>query len=158
MARMSHNPLIKIGAPLAGLSVAIFVHSLHNSLLTFLKGAIGLGVAVLVAWTGWIIMFFFIVYLIYREKIWLVQYLREEVELNTITHEQYQIVCSMFGQSQARFAALINGRYRTTTRFYQLCGELSHKKRQLATMGDETGNTRWIENLRAELNQISPTL
>lgn len=155
LARMNRSPLVKFGAPLAGISVSIFVHALHNSLLTFLRGAIGLGAAALFAWTGWLIMFGFILYLIYREKTWLVQYLREEVDLKTITPEQYRVACSLFGQSQARFSALINGRYQTTARFYQLCGELSHKKRQLATMGEETGNTKFVESLRAELAQRS---
>lgn len=155
VSRMSLNPLVKVGAPLLGLSVAIFTHSLHNSLLTFISGFAGMAVAMLVAWTGWLAMFIFIIYLIYREKTWLAEYLREEVELMTITPEQYRSACSFFGQTQARFAALSRGRYRATLHFYQLCAELSHKKRQLAAMGDEEGNRQRIERLRAELSGIS---
>jgi hypothetical protein len=147
-----------VGAPLVGLSLAIFAHSLHNSLLTFLSGFAGLTVAALVAWTGWLVMFVFIVYLIYREKSWLAEYLREEVERKTISAGQYRAACSFFGQTQARLAALGSGKYRATVRFYQLCGELSHKKRQLATMGDEVGNSRWVETLRAEISTISENI
>lgn len=158
VARMTHNPLLKVSAPLAGLSVAISVHSLHNSLLTFLEGLAGLAAATFVAWTGWLFMFIFIIWLIYREKTWLREYLQDEVELKTITPEQYRKVCSFMGYSQARLAALTRGRYRDTARFYQLCAELSHKKRQLATMGEETGNTGFIEALRAELIKISSSV
>ncbi len=156
VARLNRNPLLKVVAPLAGLFVAVFTHSLHNTLLTFLSGVAGLSVAALVAWSGWLVMFGFILYLIYREKTWMAHYLREEVDLNVISPAQYQAAASMFGQTRARFAALPGGRYRITSRFFQLCGELSHKKRQLATLGDETGNSQTIEALRLELSKISP--
>lgn len=155
LARMERNPLVKLGAPLVGLGISISVHALHNSLLTFLSGLVGLTAAAFVAWTGWVVMFLFIAYLIYREKTWLAEYLHEEVELQTITQAQYQVICSFFGQTRARFAALANGRYQSTSRFFQVCGELSHKKRQLKTMGEEKGNTSIIEALRAELSQLS---
>jgi len=158
VARLTRRPSAKIAAPLIGLSLSIFAHSLHNSLLTFLSGLVGVSVAAVVAWSGWLVMFAFILYLIYREKIWLSEYLREEVQLKIITFRQYEAACSFFGQTGARFSALQSGRYYATSRFFQLCGELSHKKRQLATLGEETGNSRVIEALRCELSRISPDL
>lgn len=158
IARLNRDIWIKLAAPLAGLGLAVFMHGLHNSLLTFLSGTFGLFVAMFTAWTGWLFMFLFILYLIYRERKWLAEYLREEVELQTITAAQYRVACSAFGQTWARFSALASGRYRATDRFYQVCGELSHKKRQLATMGEETNNSRWVDALRAELTRISSTV
>ena len=158
VARLNQNKLIKIGAPLLGLSIAMFTHSLHNSLLTFLSGWVGLVAAAVVAWSGWLFMFGFIIYLNLREKRWMTEFLREEVDLCTITPVQYQIACSFFGQTAARFSALFNGRYRGTARFYQLCGELSHKKRQFANFGDETGNSEEISALRGELTALSPAV
>ncbi len=155
VSRLNPSQPVKVIAPLAGLTVAVFVHSLHNSLLTFLNNMAGLVAAVVVAWTGWIFMFLFIVWLIYREKIWLTEYLRDEVALATITSEQYRLACSPFGQSKARLSALTRGRYRSTVRFFQLCAELSHKKRQMATLGDEAGNQRMVEAIRAELSKAS---
>lgn len=154
-ARHNHRLPVKILAPLVGLSLAVFTHSLHNSLLTFLSGLWGLAAAAITAWTGWVFMFIFILWLINRERMWLSEYLRDEVELRTITLEQYRRACSLLGQSQARLTSLVRGRYRVTARFYQLCGELSHKKRQLALYGEETGNSRFIDNLRRELSGIS---
>ncbi len=158
VARLNRSMLVKTGAPLAGLAVAMVTHSLHNALLTFLTGFAGLAVAAVVAWTGWLVMFAFILYLIYREKSWLAEYLREEVALQTITAEQYRQASSFFGQTLARFGALSRGTYRSTDRFFQLCGELSHKKRQLATLGEERDNRQRIEMLRAELGRISPII
>ncbi|RPJ43924.1 MAG: protease PrsW [Chloroflexi bacterium] len=155
MARLNHSRLVKIGAPLVGLFLAMFMHSLHNSLLTFLSGFAGLTIASLVAWTGWLFMFGFIVSLIYREKAWLAEYLKDEVSIQTITAEQYRSASTFFGQTQAHLAALSSGKYRATTHFYQLCGELAHKKRQLATMGEEGENSRRVERIRSELVRLS---
>jgi protease PrsW len=158
VARLNHSLLVKIAAPLIGLSAAVFTHSLHNSVLTFISGIAGLAAAIFFAWTGWLLMFFFIVWLIYSEKLWLRQYLLEEVQLNVITEEQYHHACSFFGQTRARLAALGSGRFRQTDRFYQLCGELSHKKRQLESMGEETGNSGFIAQLREDLSRLSNTV
>jgi len=155
VARQNRGVFAKIGAPLVGLSLAIFVHSVHNSLLTFFPGLGGLAVAVGVAWLGWFAMGIFIVWAVVSEKRWLAEHLQEEVRLGVITPRQYNSACSMFGQTQARFSALSRGSYRNTVRFFQLCGELSHKKRQLATLGDESGNSQIIADLRAELNRLS---
>ncbi len=158
VARLSRSLPLKITAPLVGLSLAMFTHSLHNTLLTFLSGLAGIATAALVAWTGWFVMFGFILYLIYREKTWLAEYLREEIALSTITPAQYQAACAFFGQSRARLSALGCGCYKSTVLFYQLCGELTHKKRQLATYGEETGNSHSVQTLREELARLSPTL
>jgi protease PrsW len=155
ITRQSRDMLVKILAPVVGLSLAIFVHSLHNSVLTLIPGLGGLAVAIGVAWFGWLGMSIFIIWMVVREKRWLAEYLREEVNLGVISQRQYDVVCSIFGQTKARFAALASGRYRSTNQFFQLCGELSHKKRQLAAHGDESGNTVTIASLRSQLNQLS---
>jgi RsiW-degrading membrane proteinase PrsW (M82 family) len=155
VSRLSRNSLVKIFAPVGGLCVAIFIHSLHNSLLTFANNIFGLVAAALIAWSGWLFMFLFILWLIYREKTWLAEYLREEVELATITPQQYQSACSFFGQTRARMQALVSGRYRKTARLFQLCAELSHKKRQLALLGEEEANSAYVADLRAELGRAS---
>ena len=158
VARLSRGVGVRIFAPILGLALAIFAHSLHNTLLEFVSGLGGLTLAAVVAWSGWMLMFIFIVWLIFREKSWLSEQLKEEVSLGVITLNQYQSACSLFGQTQMRLRAAGSSRYRNTARFCQLCGELSHKKRQLATLGDEGGNTVIIQNLRSELARLSPDL
>jgi len=51
---------------------------------------------------------------------------------------------------------LTSGTFRATSRFYQVCGELAHKKEQLAKLGDEGGYMQIIEQLRKELVQLAP--
>jgi hypothetical protein len=72
-----------------------------------------------------------------------------------ISQQQYNTATSFF-QANAHLAALSAGTFRPTSRFYQVCGELAHKKEQLAKVGDENGNTKIIENLRAELVRLAP--
>lgn len=158
VARLNSALWVKIAAPFSGLALAIFAHSLHNTLLTVITGLAGVTAAALVAWTGWLLMGAFILYLVYREKTWLNVYMREEVDLCTITPAQFKMLTTFFGQTNARAVSVFNGRFRKTAHFLQLCGELSHKKRQLATMGDEYGNTRMIEALRAEVGRVSASL
>lgn len=158
VARLNKHPLIQLGAPLVGLMLAIFAHSLHNSLLTFLTGLVGLAAAVVVAWTGWLLMGAFIVWQIFREKRWLTEHLRDEVQLGVITAGQFQAASEMFGQTRASLAAVGGGRFAMTRHFFQLCGELAHKKRQFARLGDEQGNQQIITSLRAELAELSTVL
>jgi hypothetical protein len=101
-------------------------------------------------------MLLFILWAITREQQWIVLNLREEVSLGSLTPIQYRTACSAWSQSTARFGALFNGRFRATCRFYQLCAELAYKKQQLSTLGDEGGNAKIIEKLRAELTRLSP--
>lgn len=155
VARSTTRKTVRFSAPCLGLLAAIGLHALHNSLLSLISGMTGVVAAAVVAWTGWLLMLIFIFTLILREKNWLTFYLREEVDAQVITLQQYRVACSLFGQSIARVSAALRGKYQVTARFYQLCGELSHKKRQLATLGEETGNRETVEALRFELSQLS---
>jgi len=158
VARMNRNMLVKFAAPLIGWFVAVSTHALHNTLASLLHGAVGRTVGLAWDWAGWLFMFLFIIYMIDREQKTVSSHLAEEVGLGTINSQQYQIACSARSQTGARFEALSRGQYRDTTRFYQLCGELSHKKNQLAKMGDEGGNQRIIQTLRTELSELSARL
>jgi hypothetical protein len=92
--------------------------------------------------------------IVYERNI-LKKHLREEVTAGMISPKQYNTATSFF-QANAHFSALASGTYRSTSRFYQVCGELAHKKEQLAKVGEENGNTKIIEKLRAELMQLGP--
>jgi hypothetical protein len=72
-----------------------------------------------------------------------------------ISPSQYKRATAFF-QTNAHLAALTSGTYRSTSRFYRVCGELAHKKEQLHKIGDEGGNTKIIEQLRTELMQLAP--
>ena len=156
MARLSRDNLVKLAAPLAGLSIAILLHSAHNTIGSIIKGGPGLIAGILYDWSGWFFMLLFITWAIIRERQWISNHLLEEVSLGVITPDQYRIACSSWAQSRARFDGLFRRRYQIINRFYQLCAELAYKKQQLSSLGEEGGNTRIIEQLRAELSKLSP--
>jgi RsiW-degrading membrane proteinase PrsW (M82 family) len=155
-SRLSRNLLVKIGAPLAGYLAALFTHAMHNTLASILPGALSLTLGTLLDWSGWFLMFLFIIWAIYREKRWIVDQLREEVSLQVITVAHYRTACSSWAQTAARIGALFSGRYLPTSRFYQVCAELAYKKHQMATLGDEGGNASTIAALRSELARLTP--
>ena len=100
-------------------------------------------------------MIVFIIWMIAYERNILKRNLRDEVTNGLISQKQYTSATSFF-QTNAHFSALSSGTFRSTARFYQVCGELAHKKEQLSRLGDENGNTKIIETLRAELTQLGP--
>jgi protease PrsW len=152
---MNHNVLVKIIAPIIGYFLAVFAHSFHNTSLIFVSGLGSLVLIVLVEWAGWIIFLGFIGWMVRHEQGLLKRHLREEVANGLLTENQYRTAVSFF-QFGARFSALSDGVYRATSRFYQVCGELAHKKEQLLKFGDERGNTGIITNLRNELALLAP--
>lgn len=154
-ARLNRSWLIKLGAPLFGWFVAVSLHGLHNTMASLLSGAAGRIIGLFWDWSGWIVMFLFIIYMIYREQQNVRNQLYEEVALGNLNPVQYNIACSAWSQTGARLNALTRGGYRDTSRFYQVCGELSHKKNQLQRMGDESGNTLLVSTLRDEMRALS---
>jgi protease PrsW len=156
VSRLSRRTSAQVLAPVVGWSIAVFAHSFHNTLASLLAGAAGLAFATLIDWSGWAIMFLFILWAIGRERRILLHQLREEVTLGNITPVQYQTVCSAWSQSAARLKSLLSHRYTITSRFYQACGELAHKKQHRARLGEEGGNTEIIEQLRSEVAHLSP--
>jgi len=154
VSRTSRNTLVKFIAPVVGLGMAMFVHSFHNTAVTFVQSLGGLALTILVEWAGLFVMLCFTIWMIRREQGLLKKHLREEVANGSISAAQYHTANSFF-QFGARFAALSSGTLRATARFYQVCGELAHKKEQLEKFGDEKGNTRIIQNLRAEMQKLA---
>jgi RsiW-degrading membrane proteinase PrsW (M82 family) len=149
--RLSRNSLVKFTFPIIGLLAAITAHALHNTIVSLLSGGGGLLLGTLIDWSGWLLMLIFIIWTIARERNWIVNQLGEEVSLGLITASQYKTACSAWAQNLARLGALFSGKYTATHRFYQACAELAYKKQQLASLGEESGNSQAIERLRTEL-------
>jgi RsiW-degrading membrane proteinase PrsW (M82 family) len=156
VARLETRPWLKLLAPFLGLAFSIAAHSFHNTFASIFPGLGGLAIGTLLDWSGWSLMLIFIVAMIYREKQLIVQYLMEEIELGIISAGQYATAKSAFSQGLSRFGAIFQGSFGRTRRFYQLCGELVHKKHQMLKFGDEEGNQRAIQRIRHELKQLSP--
>jgi len=156
-ARMSSSCLVKTIAPLIGFSLAMFTHSFHNTLAGIpFFGEITCFIGSFLDWFGVLFMFCVIIWATWVEQRNMINHLREEVQLGLISPSQYRTACSAWSQVFARLASLMGGRFTSTNRFYQVCGELAHKKHQKIKLGDESGNGAIINALRTELSHLAP--
>jgi RsiW-degrading membrane proteinase PrsW (M82 family) len=150
VARTNRNMFIKIVAPLIGYGVAVTTHAFHNTFGGLIGGLEGLAAGTIVDWFGWTLMLVFVIWMIVNERNIVKNNLYSEVTSGLISPTQYQRALSPWTVTTSALSG------RNTSRFYQVCGELSHKKEQARKHGDEGGNLRIIENLRAELASLAP--
>lgn len=150
VARLNKNVAVKIAAPLAGLTAAIFVHAFHNTFSSLIGGMGGFAVGLLVDWIGYALMLGFIIWMIAHERNIVKRQLAGEVSSGLISQAQYQKALSPWTLTTAGLSG------RATSRFYHTLGELAHKKEQLHKHGDEGGNAMIVESLRRELAALAP--
>ena len=155
VARLSRNMLVKILAVPAGYTLAVMTHAFHNTFSTVIGGAGGFFLGIFADYVGYAFMLGFVIWMIARERNILKKQLVEEVNNGLVSQKQYRTAISFF-QTGVHLAALTSGTFRSTSRFYQVLGELAHKKEQRFKVGEERGNTQAIEKLRAELMQLAP--
>ena len=155
VARISRNTLVKILAVPAGYTVAVLLHAFHNTFSSVIGGGGGFILGLIADYIGYFFMLVFIIWMIAHERNILKRQLADEVTSGAISQGQYNTAISFF-QTGAHLSALTAGKFRATTRFYQVLGELAHKKEQLQKHGDESGNAQIIERLRAEMALLAP--
>jgi RsiW-degrading membrane proteinase PrsW (M82 family) len=154
-SRRSREAIWRWFAPIAGWILAISFHLLHNLFASLLRSKAGFTFATIWDWSGYLGLAIFIIVLIKREQRWMKAYLASELDGEILTKHQYEIACSAWKQGWTSFRALFYGEYRQVRRFYQLCGDLMHKKRQLIRHGDELGTVLEIQRLRSELKSLA---
>jgi RsiW-degrading membrane proteinase PrsW (M82 family) len=156
-ARLNRSWLVKIVAPLTGFGLAMFFHSVHNLLASVsFFGELTCFVGSFLDWSGVFFMLLVILWATWMEQRNIINQLREEVQLGLISPTQYRTAGSAWAQAFARLAGLRDGNFRTTSRFYQVCGELAQKKQQLIKLGEEGGNSAIVQRYRAELARLAP--
>jgi RsiW-degrading membrane proteinase PrsW (M82 family) len=158
ISRLNGNSLIKIIAPIIGLGIAVFAHSIHNTISTAFQGLESFGVELIYDWSGWIAMALFIIWALYREQRWIIGQLGEEVFNGIITLTQYRTACSAKAQTYSRINAFLSGRYQLINRFYSLTAELAYKKHQASLPGKQERYQPEIDRLRSELGKMSPQI
>ncbi len=154
VARLNTNWFIKIAVMFIGWLMAVALHGTYNALVSTENGA-GFIVALCVSWTGWLTVLAVLFWAITRDRARMRLFLRDEVERGAISPAQYEVACSAFTRSMARFGSVGSGSFWQTRRFYQVCAELAQKKEQLQKYGDERGNRAAVEKLRAELAHLA---
>ena len=155
VARTNRNILVKLIAIPAGYTTAVLAHAFHNTFSNLIGGNGGFIIGLIADYFGYAFMLMFIIWMIINERNILKRQLVEEVNSGAISPGQYRTAISFF-QTNAHFSALTSGTFRATSRFYQVLGELAHKKEQLQKLGDERGNTQIIEKLRTEMTRLAP--
>jgi len=154
-SRRAKEPILRWISPLIGWTVAVALHLLHNLFAGLFQSNAGLVFATIWDWSGYFGLLLLIFLLIKREQHWMKKYLALEFDQEILTNEQYQIACSAWKQGLAFFRARFNGNYRQVKGLYQSCGDLMHKKRQLARHGNELGAALEIQRLRSELSSLA---
>lgn len=159
-ARLSPSVLARLGAPPLGLGGAMAFHALHNTAATITE-ATGSVVPICLwwplDWIGALLVFAIALYGLGRERAWLRQYLREEVESGVLPEAVYRDCASLGGRIARRWGALLSGdlaRFRHLGRIYAVATELAFRKHQRAALGE----ARWegeIQRLRAELQRMT---
>jgi len=150
-ARLTTNPLIKILAPLVGLTTAVFLHAIHNLTVSF--GNIIFLVGVLSDWGGIILLLIIMLWALLQERAWIKQYLAEEVIIGTLTTRQYETACSGRKRIRQRWHALSVGgfsAYRHTLRHHNHLSELAYKKHHFALFKHEATQLR-VELMREKI-------
>lgn len=153
-SRLNRNPLVKFIAPIIGYVVAVSLHAFHNTFGGVLGSVVGdlggLAIGTLTDWFMWAVLLGFIIYMIVREQNVVRHQLVEEVKSGLISSSQYSRALSPWTMTTAGLSG------RATGRFYQVLGELAHKKEQYSKLGDEYGNAAIITALRTELAALKP--
>lgn len=157
IARTNRNGFVKVIAPLTGWGLAMFTHSMHNFLASVpLLGELTCLLGSFLDWIGVFFMFLFILWATWIEQKNIILHLREEVQMGIISAEQYRTASSAWAQSFAWITSIFSGKFMATSRFYQVIGELAHKKEQLRKHGEESGNSALVQKYRAELSRLAP--
>lgn len=152
LSRVSKHKLIRIIAPFLGLMAAMMLHAIHN--IAMMGGAPRFFLAGLVFdWGGVVMTILVIALALYKEQRWMRRYLREEVELGTLTADEYHIVQSAALRSRYRLGLLFTegpaAFVRSGQRFRRL-SELAYCKRRYAHFSDED-TLRNIASLRGSI-------
>lgn len=154
-ARLATGGLVRWLSPLVGLGTAMLFHALHNSLATLASANVNFGLVMfLVDWSGWAFMALVVLVAIHQEGRLMARELREELDYGWISQAQWRTAQSSWAQLRARLRAVGGGRFMATRRYYHVCAELAHKKHQLATLGEESGNSMAVARLREELARL----
>jgi len=162
LARTTPNPLVKVGAPVAGLLAGMIAHGIHNGSVTF--GA-ELCWPCLVAFAsdygGVLILFAVIVWSSVREQRWITTYLADEVELATLSKKDYDAICSYLDRVVVRIKALFSGgfeRWWALGRYHRLATELAFNKHRLVLFPGEKDTQAHVVELRKRVKALGRRL
>jgi RsiW-degrading membrane proteinase PrsW (M82 family) len=157
VARHTRKGFGRFIAPLVGLLAAITLHTIHNMTVSFAEDAPGLlCLTFLTDYGGVILVFVIMVLAIRRERQWIIDELKGEVENHTLSKLQYEVVCSPVRRFTARLAAL--SRWRKVGQYFHTLTKLAYTKHARSRRGDAGAQESVIAQLRSEAKTKSAEL
>ncbi len=150
---LKRNRLLRVVAPLAGWSLAIMLHFLHN--VTTQPGGAFIFVALAIYVLALLMTLLLMGIALWNERRWIRQHLREEVSVGLLTVRQYRIAASRRQRNAYLWHVLVHqgfGRCQRTRRFYHAVSRLAYRKHYRHMHVDFPAE---IEQLRAEIRQLN---
>lgn len=155
LAQMSRSWAVRLAAPLLGLFTAIALHAVHN--VAMFSGSVGGFLTGLTfGWGGVLLTLAIIVLSLYQERRWMRHYLAEEVDLGTLSVEEYETISSAARRGRRRVGLLFRQGYRPyrqAGRRYHKLSELAYRKRHHAHFQDDA-SSRAIVVLRQSITEL----
>ncbi|MEZ5347277.1 MAG: PrsW family glutamic-type intramembrane protease [Pyrinomonadaceae bacterium] len=155
LARESHNPLIKFGAPVVGLICAILLHMFWNGVAVLFGGAFLL-VYLIIEIPFFLLFVGFSFYIMYRQNKILTEMLAIDVARGLIPQDHFEKATSAFKSTGWLISSIFSGKYRATSRYIRAIGKLGlsywHIQRATAAQG-QTASFQQNPILRAEVEK-----
>jgi protease PrsW len=162
LARTERRWPVKIGAPLAGLAAGTAAHLVHNVSVTLAPELFWPCVVALAAdWGGALVLLAVIVWTSLRERRWIVEHLRDEVERGTLNAARYATAASYPRRTAERARALFAGDFRrwlALGRYYRLATELAFNKHRLTRFPGEVDTQARMLSLRQQVSELGSRL
>lgn len=153
--RFAPRPALRTFFPLAGWSLAVLLHAVHN------LGASSDNLLCLLMpisdWGGLWLLGVIVVWAVWQEKQWIRRYLADEVERGTLSQWQYETASSGRARFLYCYHILLDrglGACRDASRFYRHCSELAYKKHHYELL-QEADAEQMTEELRDILAGLS---
>jgi RsiW-degrading membrane proteinase PrsW (M82 family) len=161
-ARYHGGPATRVVVPGLGLLAAIGLHLLHNALAAGgWGGPWALPLALLADWSGLALIAALIALAWANERRWLVEGLRDEVRLGTLSRAEFAQVVSHRRRAAAEWRAFQRGGwrgYRDLARHHQALTELAFARYHLQHPAADSPDGRAVERLRGMIRHARLTL
>jgi RsiW-degrading membrane proteinase PrsW (M82 family) len=163
LARQSNNLGVKILTPIAGLMMAIFMHSVWNGSLVFGGSPFFILMYIVVMVPAFIIMLVVIAFALRREGRVVREHLVIDLERGFLTPDEYKELGSILGRMGSSYSAFshsgVKG-WRARRRFNQLASELAFHRNRVArgvySASDDvlSQETAYLHALQGLINEL----
>jgi protease PrsW len=154
IARMSSDRAVRVLAPLLGWATAVFLHALHN-LVVSLGSPLALLGALALDWAGVLVVALIVVWAVWQEGRWIREYLADEISIDGVSRSEYAVASSAWRRSGYRLRLLASHgprAYWRAGRRFHIMSELAYRKHHYSLFGDPP-SAEAIERLRSEMTR-----